>query len=112
MPLPCPRPTRARLVFEPGAGLSSDSFNFYIPSEDLVDRLAAHLRDLFDGAQRLQSGDRGLDDVDGIVGAERLGEDVVDAGELEHCAHRTARDHTRPFACWPHDDVPRAHVDL
>src|SRR3712207_8110816 len=35
---------------------------------------------------------RGLHEVDRVLGADRLGEDVADAAELEHCAHAAAGD--------------------
>src|SRR4029077_18321337 len=112
MPLPCPRPTRVRLVLDPGAGLSSDSFTFHIPSEDLVDRLAAHLGDFLDRAQRFQARDRRHDDVDRIVGPQRFREDVVDAGEFQYRAHRAAGDDARALAGRSHDDVAGPDVDL
>ena len=43
-------------------------------------------------AQRLEAGDRRLDEVDRVLRAEALGEDVVDARELEHGAHAAAGD--------------------
>ncbi len=43
-------------------------------------------------AQVLEPGQRGLDQVDRVLRAQRLAEDVVDAGELEHGAHAAAGD--------------------
>src|SRR5215218_5599993 len=50
--------------------------------------------DLGDGrpAQRLERGDRGLDEVDRVLAAERLREDVVDARELEDRTHASTCD--------------------
>ena len=50
-------------------------------------------RDLLGRAQAAKTLDRGLDEVDRVLRAEALGEDVVDAGELEHRAHAAAGDH-------------------
>jgi hypothetical protein len=61
-------------------------------AEHRVDRDAAQLRDLLGLAQVLQRRDRRLDEVDRVLRAEALREDVVDAGELEHRAHATAGD--------------------
>ena len=52
----------------------------------------AQLGDLLGRAQRLQPGDRRLDEVDRVLRAEALGEDVVDPGQLEHRAHAAAGD--------------------
>ena len=38
--------------------------------------------------------DRRVDDVDGVGRPERLAQDVMDAGGLEHGAHRTTGNHT------------------
>ena len=62
-------------------------------AEDLVDRQPAQGPDLLGGAQAAQAGDGRLDEVDRVLGAEALGEDVVDPGELEHGAHAAAGDH-------------------
>jgi hypothetical protein len=51
------------------------------------------LRDLLRLAEVLEAGDRGLDQVDRVLRPERLREDVVDPGELEHRAHAAAGDH-------------------
>ena len=64
-------------------------------TEHLVDRQAAQPRDLLGRAQPAQTLDRGLDEVDRVLRAEALGQDVVNAGELEHRAHAAAGDHAR-----------------
>src|SRR5207237_4853886 len=49
-----------------------------------LDRLAAAAGNVLGALQRAQAVDRGVDDVDGVRGAERLGQDVLDAGGLDH----------------------------
>ena len=61
-------------------------------AEHRVDRQAAQLRDLLGLAQLLQRVDRRLDEVDRVLRAEALREDVVEAGELEHRADAAAGD--------------------
>ena len=61
-------------------------------AEHGVDREPAQLRDLTGRAQRLQARHRRLDEVDRVLGAEALGEDVVDPGQFQHGAHPTAGD--------------------
>src|SRR5438876_181343 len=56
----------------------------------LLDRLAAASGHVLGALQRAQAVDRGVDDVDGVRRAERLGEDVLDAGGLNHGPDRTA----------------------
>ena len=75
------------------SGASSTIFTPSRQAEHGVDRQAAQLRDLLRLAQVLQPGDRRLDEVDRVLRAERLGEDVVDPGQLEHRAHAAAGDH-------------------
>src|SRR5829696_7294723 len=60
----------------------------------VLQRQAATARDLLRADQGLQRGDRGVHDVDRVVRAERLGQHVVDAGALQHGAHRTTGDDT------------------
>src|SRR3954466_9285021 len=60
--------------------------------EDLVDRQAAQLGDLVRRAQGLEALDRRLDEVDRVLRAERLAQDVVDPRELQDGAHAAARD--------------------
>src|SRR5437763_13761700 len=50
----------------------------------LLDRLAAAAGNVLGSLQRAQAVDRGVNDVDGVRGAERLGQDVLDAGGLDH----------------------------
>src|ERR1700733_8519765 len=101
MPEPCPRPTRVRFGRECGFGLmlASEYGAVFVSSAmvnalsvQLSDRLAAQLRDLFGGLERLERVERREGGVDGVVRTERLGEDVVDAGQFEHGAHGAARD--------------------
>ena len=61
--------------------------------KDFGGGFAAQLRDLFDGFEQAERLDRGHDDVDGIARSQRLGDDVVQTGQLEDGAHCTARDH-------------------
>src|SRR5882757_383427 len=59
---------------------------------DILEREATargHLLRTLEPAQRVH---RGVHDVDGVVRAKRLGQDVVDPGALQHGAHRAARD--------------------
>src|SRR5882672_4773905 len=51
---------------------------------NLLDRLAAAAGDVLGALQRPKPVDRGVDDVDGVRGAERFGQDVLDAGGLDH----------------------------
>ena len=53
---------------------------------------AAALGDLVGALQRLAAGDRGAGDVDVVGRAERLAQDVVDAGLLEDDAGGAAGD--------------------
>jgi hypothetical protein len=55
--------------------------------EDFFCSLTAQLGDLFGRLERTQSFDRREHDVDRIVRAKRLGEDVMNARKLEHRAH-------------------------
>ena len=57
------------------------------------DRLAAQRGDLLGALQRAQPFDRRLHEIDRVLGAEALREHVLDAGQLEHGAHRAAGDH-------------------
>src|SRR5579862_415669 len=93
---------RCRFGRLPGAGLSVPSFSsvfsavFFVIAlcrVDFLNGLAAHRRYLFGGPQRLQRRDGSHHNVDRIVRAETFRENVVDAGKLEHRAHRAARDH-------------------
>ena len=59
---------------------------------DVLERQATAGRDLLGTDERLQGGHGGVHDVDRVVRAERLGQDVVDAGALEHGAHRATGD--------------------
>src|SRR5438445_6717128 len=54
----------------------------------LLDIFAAQVGDLGRRLQRLQGGEGRAHRVDRIVGAVRLGEDVLAAGGLDHGAHR------------------------
>src|ERR1041385_8656319 len=54
--------------------------------------LAAGLRHLLDRAQRLERGDRRVDDVVLVRRADRLGEDVGDPRDLEHRTNSAAGD--------------------
>src|SRR5690606_13106985 len=60
---------------------------------DLVDLDAALARDPLDRDQPREARHRGPHHVVRVVRAEALGEDVGDAGTLEHRAHRAAGDH-------------------
>ena len=75
-------------------------------AEHAVDRQATQRRDLLGAAQALQAGDRRLHEVDRVLGPERLGEDVVDPGQLEHRAHAAAGDHAGSLGGRP-DEHPR-----
>src|SRR5215210_6484706 len=57
-----------------------------------VERLAAARRELLGAVQAAQPVERGAHDVDGVRRAERLGEDVADAGGLDDGPHRAAGD--------------------
>src|SRR5882762_2955194 len=59
---------------------------------DVLERQAATRRDLLRTDEALQRRNGGVHDVDRIVRAERLGQDVVDAGALQHGAHRATGD--------------------
>src|SRR5882757_10969428 len=59
---------------------------------DVLERQAATRRDLLRTDEALQRRDGGVHDVDRVVRAERLGQDVVDAGALQHGAHRATGD--------------------
>src|SRR5579884_3759043 len=82
--------------------------------EDLLDGLAAQRRDLLRRLERLERFERGEDDVDRVVRPERLGDDVVDPGQLEDGAHRAAGDDAGPRRGGLEHDVAGAdlHVHL
>src|SRR5579864_3891037 len=61
-------------------------------ADDLLDLFAAQLSDLLSRLELLQRGQGRAHGVDGVVGAVRLGQDVLDPGGLDHSAHRAARD--------------------
>src|SRR5262252_8313685 len=60
--------------------------------QHLADLLAARLRDFLRAPQLAKRLLRSLQHVDRVRRAERLGEHVVDAAELEHRAHAAAGD--------------------
>src|SRR5690606_34139572 len=80
---------------------------------DVLQREAALGRDLLGTHQRLQTRDRRVHDVDRVVAAQRLAQHVLDAGGLQHRAHRATRDHTGTGARRTQQDlarrVPRLH---
>src|SRR3712207_9019068 len=61
---------------------------------DVLERQTTAGRDLLGADEVLQRLHRGVHDVDRVRGAEALREHVVDAGALEHGAHRTTGDDT------------------
>src|SRR5262245_40443865 len=60
--------------------------------DDAAEGLAAPLRELGGGTHAAQTLERRARDVDRIRRAERLGQDVADAGRLDDGAHRAAGD--------------------
>src|SRR5712691_2210429 len=54
--------------------------------------------------------DGGLEDIVGIVGAERLGQDVLDPGRFEHGAHGPTRNDARALRGGAKEDARRAEV--
>src|SRR5919202_5849539 len=56
---------------------------------DILQRKATTRSDLLGPLQALQRRNRGVHDIDRIVAAQRLGQDVVDASALKHGADRT-----------------------
>src|SRR5450759_4125462 len=67
-------------------------------ADDLLDLFAAQLGDLLRRFELLQGGERGADGVDRVVGAVRLGEDVLDAGGLDDRAHGATGDDARSWS--------------
>src|ERR1700674_313155 len=63
---------------------------------DRLDLDPALARDLPHGDELHQPVHRGAHGVVRVVATQALGQDVVDAGALEHRAHRTAGDDARP----------------
>src|SRR5438552_6814195 len=61
-------------------------------ADHLLHVLAAQLGHLLGRLQLLERGQRRANRVDRVVGAVRLGEDVLDAGRLDDRTHRAARD--------------------
>src|SRR5581483_700887 len=59
---------------------------------DILQRKATARSDLLGPLQTLQSRDRGVHDVDRIVAAQRLGQDVIDASALKNGADRATSD--------------------
>src|SRR3989454_6217530 len=54
--------------------------------------------------------DGGLEDIVGIVGPERLGQDVLDPGRFEHGAHGPTRNDARALRGGAKEDTRRAEV--
>ena len=69
-------------------------FNAPSLAQQFFNGLAAQARDLFDGLKTAQALERRLDDVDGVVGAVRLGDDIADTGSLNDRTRGTAGDNT------------------
>src|ERR1044071_5750366 len=64
----------------------------HLGGSDVLERQAATGRDLLGPLDLLQRGHRGVHDVDRVVAAQRLAQDVVDAGALQHGTHRATGD--------------------
>src|SRR5690349_22784660 len=64
----------------------------------------------FSTAQRLERCERGMHHVVLVAGANALGEHVVYAGCLEHCAHRATRDNASTWSGWLEQNPTRAVV--
>src|SRR5690606_28038495 len=64
-------------------------------THDLLDGLAAQRGDLLRRAHLPQRLERGPHHVGGVVGAQRLGQHVAHAGQLQDRPHRAARDDAR-----------------
>src|SRR5215212_729040 len=78
--------------------------------QQVADVLAPDPGDLFRLAQVLEGGERRPRQVDRVAAAERLGEDVADAGQLDHGPHRAARDHAGAGSGRPHHHLGRPEV--
>src|SRR6185312_8587710 len=74
--------------------------------------LATRLRHLLDRAERLERHDRRVDDVVLVRRADRLGEDVADARNLEHRTDAAAGDHAGTGGRREEQDLRRAEEAL
>src|SRR6266508_2059248 len=72
----------------------------------LAPRVVCPLQPL-EAAERV---DGGLEDVVRIIGAQRLGQDVLNPGRFEHGAHGPARDDARALRGGATEDARRAEV--
>src|SRR2546428_9217139 len=63
-------------------------------AEYLVKRQAAHGGDIRRATQLVEPVHGGLDQVVRVTAAEAFGEHILHAGDLEHCTHARARDHS------------------
>ena len=70
----------------------------------------AQLGDVLGAAQPQQAVHRRLHQVDRVLGADALRQDVADAAQLEHRAHAAAGDHAGSLAGRAQDDVPGAEA--
>src|SRR5690348_10041056 len=80
---------------------------------DVLEGQTAAGRDLLGTHEALEGRDGRVDDVDRVRGPERLAQHVVDAGALEHGAHRTTGDDagTRAGRLEQHDTGGRLALD-
>src|SRR5215212_5543410 len=78
--------------------------------QQVADVLAPDPGNLFRLAQVLERGERRPRQVDRVAAAERLGQDVADAGQLDDGPHRAARDHAGAGSGRPHHHLGRPEV--
>ena len=75
-----------------------------------LDRFAAQLEDGFLGAELLEGVERRLDDIGGVAGAERLGEEVLDTRRFDHGAHAAAGDEAGSGRSGAQEDASAAEL--
>src|SRR5699024_1877270 len=88
------------------------TFSIVVPSltQDLGNSLAALGRDALGVGQAAQTCEGGSGDVDGVVGTQALGADVLDAGALEHRTDGTAGQNAGTGGSGTHQDAAGAEL--
>src|SRR5690606_11773046 len=78
----------------PGTSSRLSARTQHARGSDVLERQTATGRHLFGALQLLEGRNGRVHDVDGVVAAERLRQDVMDTGALQHGARRATGDHT------------------
>src|SRR5258708_22030617 len=81
-------------------------------ADDLLDLFATELRHPRRRLQLLKRGERRTYGVDRVVRAVRLSEDVLDAGGLDHSAHRASGNHASAWRGRLEHDASRSQLEV